>query len=93
LATGEDSIRKLIVSLDQKKETALHTTFKMVARHFAEVFKTIVPGGEGKIIMKTSTKRGAAQVPPFVYCWSFSTPAFRSHVIVTACKLSYHEIC
>ena len=53
LKQGEDSIRKLIHNLDAKKDNALQTTFKMVAKHFAEVFKTIVPGGEGKLVMKT----------------------------------------
>lgn len=53
LGQGEDAIRKLIVDLDRKKDNALDTTFKMVAKHFSEVFKTIVPGGTGKLIMKT----------------------------------------
>lgn len=53
LKQGEDSIRKLIQNLDAKKDDALQTTFKMVAKHFSEVFKTIVPGGEGRLIMKT----------------------------------------
>ena len=53
LKQGEDSIRKLIQNLDAKKDDALQTTFKMVANHFSEVFKTIVPGGEGRLIMKT----------------------------------------
>jgi len=53
LKEGEDSIRKLIKNLDAKKDDALQTTFKMVANHFADVFKTIVPGGEGRLIMKT----------------------------------------
>jgi structural maintenance of chromosome 3 (chondroitin sulfate proteoglycan 6) len=53
LGQGEDSIRKLIQNLDAKKDNALQTTFKMVAKHFSDVFKTIVPGGEGRLIMKT----------------------------------------
>ena len=53
LGQGEDAIRKLIVDLDRKKDNALDTTFKMVAKHFSEVFKTIVPGGVDKFIMKT----------------------------------------
>jgi len=57
LESGKNSILKLIRSLDQKKEKALHTTIKMVAHHFAEVFNTIVPDCEGKIIMKTDDKQ------------------------------------
>ena len=53
LKQGEDSIRKLIENLDAKKDNALQTTFKMVSRHFSEVFRNIVPGGEGSLIMKT----------------------------------------
>ena len=58
LREGEDSIRKLIQNLDNKKDNALQTTFKMVARHFSDVFKTIVPGGEGKLIMRTKDVEG-----------------------------------
>jgi chromosome segregation ATPase len=53
LKEGEDSIRKLIENLDAKKDNALQTTFKMVSKHFSDVFKSIVTGGEGGLIMKT----------------------------------------
>jgi chromosome segregation ATPase len=53
LKQGEDSIRKLIQNLDAKKDNALQTTFRMVSKHFSEVFKSIVTGGEGRLIMKT----------------------------------------
>eukprot|EP00967_Tisochrysis_lutea_P079236 scaffold108315_cov30-Tisochrysis_lutea.AAC.3 len=51
---AEVSIRSLIDHLDHKKDEAMERTFKGVAKHFAEVFKELVPGGSGKLLMKTS---------------------------------------
>lgn len=51
---AEVSIRSLIEHLDHKKDEAMERTFKGVAKHFSEVFKELVPGGNGKLLMKTS---------------------------------------
>eukprot|EP00960_Hanusia_phi_P027479 746849-Hanusia_phi.AAC.5 len=53
LEKGAVSIRELIRKLDEKKDDALQTTFRMVARNFSEVFSQIVPGGSGELVMKT----------------------------------------
>ena len=47
------SIPKLIQFFDGKKEAKMQTTFKMVQRHFSDIFKTIVPDGEGKLKLQT----------------------------------------
>mmetsp|Transcript_39668 Transcript_39668/g.93971 ORF Transcript_39668/g.93971 Transcript_39668/m.93971 type:complete len:1207 (-) Transcript_39668:191-3811(-) len=54
LEKGADSIRELIRKLDEKKDDAIQTTFRMVSKNFADVFEQIVPGGSGELIMKTS---------------------------------------
>lgn len=51
---AEVSIRSLIEHLDHKKDEAMERTFKGVAKHFSEVFRELVPGGTGKLLMKTS---------------------------------------
>uniref|UniRef100_A0A7S3W759 RecF/RecN/SMC N-terminal domain-containing protein n=1 Tax=Emiliania huxleyi TaxID=2903 RepID=A0A7S3W759_EMIHU len=51
---AEESIRSLIEHLDLKKDEAMERTFKGIAKHFTEVFRELVPGGAGKLIMKTS---------------------------------------
>jgi len=51
---AEVSIRSLIEHLDHKKDEAMERTFKGVAKHFSEVFRELVPGGSGKLLMKTS---------------------------------------
>ena len=56
LERGADSIRELITKLDEKKDEAIQNTFRMVARNFRDVFKQLVPGGSGELIMKTSDK-------------------------------------
>jgi len=61
LEKGEQSIQDLINKLDQKKDEAINTTFRMVAKNFSEVFGKIVPGGKGDLIMKTSNKANADQ--------------------------------
>lgn len=61
LEKGEQSIQDLINKLDQKKDEAINTTFRMVAKNFSEVFGKIVPGGKGDLIMKTSNKASADQ--------------------------------
>ena len=56
LERGADSIRELITKLDEKKDEAIQNTFRMVARNFRDVFKVLVPGGSGDLVMKTSDK-------------------------------------
>lgn len=57
---AEASIKELIEHLDYKKDEAMERTFKGVAKHFSEVFRELVPGGSGKLVMKTA----APQAPP-----------------------------
>ena len=51
---AEASIKELIEHLDYKKDEAMERTFKGVAKHFSEVFRELVPGGSGKLVMKTA---------------------------------------
>ena len=44
----------MLTTLDQQKEEAILRTFKGVSHFFSEVFKELVPGGEGVLIMKTT---------------------------------------
>ena len=39
--------------LENRKYETLQLTFKQVAKNFEEVFKKLVPLGEGKIVIKT----------------------------------------
>jgi len=54
LSKDKDSIKSLIDSLDKQKEEAILRTFRGVSKNFQEVFKELVPGGAGKLIMRTS---------------------------------------
>mmetsp|Transcript_51571 Transcript_51571/g.122163 ORF Transcript_51571/g.122163 Transcript_51571/m.122163 type:complete len:1202 (+) Transcript_51571:76-3681(+) len=54
LERGASSIRELIRKLDEKKDDALQTTYRMVAKNFEKVFARIVPGGSGELVMKTA---------------------------------------
>jgi structural maintenance of chromosome 3 (chondroitin sulfate proteoglycan 6) len=54
LDEAEASIRELIAHLDHKKDEAIERTFKLASRHFLEVFKELVPGGSGKLVMQTN---------------------------------------
>ena len=53
LDRGADKIKELIESLDLKKDEAINRTFKGVSKHFRDVFKELVPLGEGELIMRT----------------------------------------
>ncbi|CAI5742589.1 unnamed protein product [Hyaloperonospora brassicae] len=46
-----DSIKDLIDVLDKRKDEAIFRTFKGVAGFFSEVFRELVPTGEGKMIL------------------------------------------
>lgn len=51
---GAEKVKELIESLDRKKDEAINRTFRGVSAHFRDVFKELVPNGEGELIMKTS---------------------------------------
>lgn len=59
------AIQQLIQSLDAQKDEAILRTFRGVSQHFSEVFKELVPTGNGKLIMKTSLN-GADEEEDFV---------------------------
>lgn len=54
LDRGAEKVRELVESLDRKKDEAINRTFRGVSRHFAEVFKELVPLGAGELIMRTT---------------------------------------
>lgn len=47
LEEGAVSIEALVESLDRQKDEAIIRTFRGVSRHFADVFKELVPNGHG----------------------------------------------
>eukprot|EP00189_Rhodosorus_marinus_P000852 CAMPEP_0113958638 /NCGR_PEP_ID=MMETSP0011_2-20120614/3580_1 /TAXON_ID=101924 /ORGANISM="Rhodosorus marinus" /LENGTH=1190 /DNA_ID=CAMNT_0000969621 /DNA_START=394 /DNA_END=3966 /DNA_ORIENTATION=- /assembly_acc=CAM_ASM_000156 len=51
LDDGADAIHQLIDSLDTRKDEDIMRTFKGVSKHFAEVFKELVPGGKASLIL------------------------------------------
>lgn len=61
LDEGYNSIKDLIDVLDKRKDEAILRTFKGVAGHFSEVFRELVPTGDGKMILVAAdTSKGAA---------------------------------
>jgi structural maintenance of chromosome 3 (chondroitin sulfate proteoglycan 6) len=59
---ARNSIEDLIDVLDKRKDEAIFRTFKGVAGFFSEVFRELVPTGEGKMILvgaDTSRSKGA----------------------------------
>ncbi|XP_066277071.1 structural maintenance of chromosomes protein 3-like isoform X1 [Branchiostoma lanceolatum] len=53
LDRGHKSIIELMDVLEHRKYEAIQLTFKQVSKYFSEVFEKLVPGGKGKLIMKT----------------------------------------
>ncbi|CAK4250678.1 unnamed protein product [Aphanomyces euteiches] len=51
LDAGDESIKELIEVLDRRKDEAILRTFKGVSHHFTQVFKELVPTGEGKMLI------------------------------------------
>jgi structural maintenance of chromosome 3 (chondroitin sulfate proteoglycan 6) len=51
LVRDNASIQQLLSTLDQQKEEAILRTFHDVKGHFADVFKELVPAGEGQLLM------------------------------------------
>ncbi|KAK4531302.1 hypothetical protein CCYA_CCYA07G2159 [Cyanidiococcus yangmingshanensis] len=60
LERGDHSIRTLIETLDRRRANDMQRTFKGIARLFADVFRELVPGGIGQLIML----RGPAVADP-----------------------------
>jgi hypothetical protein len=52
LTEGHDAITRLMTTLDDRKHECLHRTFKDVAKAFFDVFKELVPAGEGNLVME-----------------------------------------
>lgn len=59
LDAGYASIQDLIDVLDKRKDEAILRTFKGVSHHFAEVFRELVPTGEGKMLILRAEDRDA----------------------------------
>jgi structural maintenance of chromosome 3 (chondroitin sulfate proteoglycan 6) len=53
LDSDKNAIRQLMDSLDMQKEEAILRTFEGVSGHFSDVFKELVPGGHGRLVMIT----------------------------------------
>ena len=51
---GAEKVKELIESLDRQKDEAINRTFRGVSAHFKDVFKELVPNGEGELIMRTT---------------------------------------
>ena len=54
LDQGAAKVEELIQSLDRQKDEAINRTFRDVSKHFKDVFKELVPHGEGELILKTA---------------------------------------
>jgi structural maintenance of chromosome 3 (chondroitin sulfate proteoglycan 6) len=53
LVREKESIEHLISSLDLQKEDTIFNTFQTVSQHFKEVFRELVRGGSGELVMLT----------------------------------------
>ena len=58
LDAGHKSILELMAALEQRKYEAIQITFRQVTKHFAEVFKKLVPNGRASLEMKTQETDG-----------------------------------
>lgn len=54
LDDGAAKVEELIENLDRQKDEAINRTFRDVSKHFKDVFKELVPNGEGELILKTA---------------------------------------
>ncbi|RMD41630.1 hypothetical protein DV735_g3496, partial [Chaetothyriales sp. CBS 134920] len=52
LENGKVAIQGLITMLDQRKDEAIERTFKQVSKGFTDVFKKLVPAGQGRLIIQ-----------------------------------------
>lgn len=53
LDKGAAKVQELVESLDRQKDEAINRTFRGVSAHFKDVFKELVPTGEGELVMRT----------------------------------------
>lgn len=51
LDSGAEAIRKLVNSLDERKDQDILRTFKGVSKYFSEVFSELVPSGKASLVM------------------------------------------
>lgn len=58
LDEGAEKVRELVGSLDRQKDEAINRTFRGVSAHFKDVFKELVPLGQGELIMRTAMDEG-----------------------------------
>ncbi|XRA96449.1 structural maintenance of chromosomes protein [Pycnococcus provasolii] len=56
IEAGNKKIRELITTLDQMNGEAIERTIEEVSRNFHEVFKELVPDGEGHLVMVEAKK-------------------------------------
>ncbi|OQR86398.1 chromosome segregation protein [Achlya hypogyna] len=66
LDAGDESIKALIDVLDMRKDEAILRTFKGVSHHFSQVFKELVPTGEGKMVITRADDAAAMDTSTFV---------------------------
>lgn len=58
LDRSAEKVKELVESLDRQKDEAINRTFRGVSAHFKDVFKELVPLGQGELIMKTALDEG-----------------------------------
>jgi len=56
LDRGAEKVQELIDSLDRQKDEAINRTFNGVSMHFRDVWKELVPGCDGRLIMRTAVE-------------------------------------
>ena len=54
LDRSAEKVLELVESLDRQKDEAINRTFRGVSAHFKEVFKELVPLGEGELVLRTN---------------------------------------
>ncbi|KFB54064.1 AGAP006388-PA-like protein [Anopheles sinensis] len=68
LDVAKDNIYELMQLLEVRKVEAIQVTFRQVAAIFTEVFKKLVPEGNGHLILRTAS-RSAASFPAIPMLW------------------------
>lgn len=58
LDQGAKKVKELVEGLDRQKDEAINRTFRGVSAHFKDVFKELVPLGEGELVMRTAIDEG-----------------------------------
>ena len=54
LDSGANKVKELVESLDRQKDEAINRTFRGVSSHFKDVFKELVPLGQGELVLRTA---------------------------------------